>query len=52
MSAVYKPKLFVGSSSEGKDVAHAVRQSLRDVAEIQSGPRASSDLVAALSIAW
>jgi len=34
MPATTLPRLFVGSSNEGKNVAHAVRQQLRDVAEV------------------
>jgi hypothetical protein len=33
-ATVSLPRLFVGSSREGKDVAHAVRQQLKDVAEV------------------
>ncbi len=33
-TTTYRPRLFVGSSQEGKDVAHAVRQQLKDVAEV------------------
>jgi hypothetical protein len=33
-AAVSRPKVFVGSSMEGKNIAHAVRQQLKDIAEV------------------
>jgi predicted nucleotide-binding protein len=34
MGAIARCKLFVGSSKEGRDLAYAVRQQLKDVAEV------------------